>query len=167
VNRVTIGLGANLGEPSTQLQQAVEKLQARAEIAAMAVSPMYESPPLGPQDQPNFVNACLLATTTVAPEELLIILQAIEQAMGKAKVRHWGERCIDLDLLTYGNVHLNTATLQLPHPGVYQRRFVLQPLRDLLGGNFKMPNGEEIDTLLEACPPMPLVSLAQRLTLAK
>ena len=133
-----IGLGSNLEEPVKKLQQSLALLDSEA-TQLRAVSTFYVSKPQGPQDQPDYVNAVAKIETQLLPEALLIYLQQIEQQLGKVKKRHWGERCIDLDLLLYGDEtpvgfkeqSLNLPHLQLPHPMMTQRDFVLLPLQEL------------------------------------
>lgn len=146
-----IGLGANIVNPEAQLQAAIHCLERRDGIRVTGVSAVYKSPPMGPQDQPDFFNACASIETELAPETLLAEMQAIEIAMGRIKHRHWGERCIDLDLLLYGEHCMQTPELTLPHPGIDQRPFVLQPLIDLVGPDFKLPCLRQLGTLLSAC----------------
>ena len=152
---VFIGLGANIQHPGSQLQRATAQLAQHPGCELIGCSRVYESPPMGPQDQPNFLNAVLRLATSVPPVELLEALQSIERELGRVKVRHWGERCIDLDLLMYGQgetaITMTSESLTLPHPGIYDRDFVLRPLHDLVGPHYQMPNGEEIGTLLAAC----------------
>lgn len=146
-----VGLGSNIEEPATQLRRAYEALATLPDTRLIAVSSVYESLPMGPTDQPSFLNACAHIDTTISPSELLTALLAIETTMGRIRKRHWGERCIDLDLLFYGDVSLQSERLTLPHPGLYQRDFVLMPLAELLGREYLMPNGADIGTLLTTC----------------
>jgi len=143
-----VGLGANIDQPAAQLQVACQYLREIESSALIRLSRIYQSSPLGPQDQPDFFNACAHLQTTLTPEALLESLQQIEQRMGKRRVRHWGERCIDLDLLLCADQRRDTKALQLPHPGIYDRAFVLRPLADLVGLDYVMPNGDDIATLL-------------------
>ena len=146
-----VGLGSNIDEPAFQLRQACMALTSIPNTSLIAVSSVYESSPMGPSDQPPFLNACAQIDTTSDPAALLTALLKIETAMGRVRRRHWGERCIDLDLLFFGNTSLQTERLTLPHPGLYQRDFVLKPLADLLGNEYLMPNGVDIGTLLGKC----------------
>ncbi len=133
-----IGLGSNLDAPVKKLQQSLQALNSGA-TQLVAASSFYASKPQGPQDQPDYVNAVAKIQTALSPEALLSFLQQIEQQLGKVKKRHWGERCIDLDLLLYGQevqgvFHgqtLNLPHLQVPHPMMTQRDFVLLPLQEL------------------------------------
>jgi 2-amino-4-hydroxy-6-hydroxymethyldihydropteridine diphosphokinase len=132
--RVFIGLGSNLANPLLQVQSALRSLSELPSTQLQQVSPCYASTPQGPQDQPDFVNAVCLLQTELTPLALLDALQAIEQAQGRIKKRHWGERLIDLDILLYDNMLLQTECLTLPHPQMVQRDFVLIPLADIAPG---------------------------------
>ncbi|QHS08696.1 2-amino-4-hydroxy-6-hydroxymethyldihydropteridine diphosphokinase [Sinimarinibacterium sp. NLF-5-8] len=124
-----IGLGANLGDPPQQLQRALTLLATVCEV--QAVSPVYRSAPMGPADQPDYANAVCVLKTARAPEDLMRALLGIEQQMGRVRALHWGPRLIDLDLLHVDGQRCQSALLTLPHPGIAQRNFVLQPLLDL------------------------------------
>lgn len=147
-----MGLGSNIEEPAAQLRRGCTALAALPNTRLVAVSSVYESLPMGPSDQPPFLNACAQIETTTKPAALLTALLEIEAAMGRVRKRHWGERCIDLDLLFYGNTVLQSEALTLPHLGLYERDFVLRPLAELLGDEYLMPNGVDIGTLLQSCP---------------
>jgi len=146
-----VGLGANIDEPVTRLRQATALLAALPNTSIIQCSAIYRSHPLGPQDQPDFFNACVALSTEFTREGLLTAMQGIEQTMGRVRTRRWGERCIDLDLLLFGSEQCDTPTLQLPHPGIAQRDFVLAPLRELVPGDFEVPGAGDIDTLIEHC----------------
>lgn len=128
---VYIGLGSNLGDRLAYLQQAVRGLQQLASAQAVQVSSLYASAPMGPQDQPDYLNAVVSLDTVLSPLGLLDQLQALEQAAGRQRQRHWGERTLDVDLLHYGNLSLSHERLTLPHPGVGQRDFVDIPLLEI------------------------------------
>ena len=145
-----IGLGSNLDNPPAQLDQALAHLAATPGIRCDAVSPFYTSPPMGPSDQPDYVNAVVRILTPLAPLPLLDALQAIEQAQGRVRGRRWGERTLDLDLLLYGRETLALPRLTVPHPGIATRRFVLQPLVDL-DPALTLPDGTPVLRLLAAC----------------
>ncbi|OTG79289.1 2-amino-4-hydroxy-6-hydroxymethyldihydropteridine diphosphokinase [Acinetobacter sp. ANC 5054] len=123
-----IGLGSNLGDSQQILTEAVHKL---ASLGAIQVSKLYQSPPMGPQDQPNYLNAAVQLITDLAPLALLDELQRFEQESGRVRLRHWGERTLDLDLLIYGDEQIQNERLTVPHVGVLERDFVLRPLLDL------------------------------------
>ncbi len=135
-----IALGANLQEPLRQLQQALQHLAEHAAITVLACSSFYRSAPVGPQDQDDFINAACQISTELAPDALLAQLQRIESAHGRQRLRHWGPRSLDLDLLFYDDLVLHDAQLTLPHPRIAERAFVLYPLHDLLG-DAPLPDG--------------------------
>lgn len=129
---VYVAIGSNLDEPVLQVRQAFDSL-ARLDRSRLVVrSRIYRSAPLGPQDQPEFVNAAAGLLTQLTPRELLIELKQLEGALGKqTPVVRWGPRRIDLDLLVYGAERVDDADLTVPHPGVPVRNFVLYPLLDI------------------------------------
>jgi 2-amino-4-hydroxy-6-hydroxymethyldihydropteridine diphosphokinase len=126
-----IGVGSNLGDPAAQVRRAFVALAGLAGTRLVAHSRLYGSRPMGPADQPDFVNAAAGLLTSLSPLELLQALQGIEAAQGRRRERRWGERTLDLDLLLYGAVRLESPELTLPHPGLAQRAFVLHPLSDI------------------------------------
>lgn len=126
-----IGLGANLDEPVRQLRAALAELAQLPESRLLRASSLYRNPPMGPQDQPDYVNAVAALETALEPEALLDRLQALEQAHGRRRERRWGARTLDLDLLLYGQVQLATPRLTVPHVGVQERVFVLLPLSEI------------------------------------
>lgn len=126
--KVAVGLGSNLEDPIAQLDRACQTLNSSAQVRHFECSDYYFSKPLGPQDQPDFVNAVCVFETPLAPEALLAWLQQVEQMQGRVKKRHWGERLIDLDILLYAEISLNLEHLIIPHPYITERDFVLLPL---------------------------------------
>ncbi len=146
-----VGLGSNLADPAAQLALAVTRLAALPDTTLVAQSPFYASRPVGPQDQPDFVNGAVWLTTSLPPHDLLNQLQAIEQAHGRERLRHWGPRTLDLDLLLYGNQTLADERLTLPHRELANRDFVLQPLLDL-NPDLTLPDGRGLRQLRAQCP---------------
>lgn len=130
--RAFIGLGSNLDNPIDHVRRAFDALKSLPRTQWIAASGLYRSTPMGPVAQPDFINAVALIETWLAPEELLDELLHIERLHGRVRdgVR-WGPRTLDLDLLLYGNERIRTPTLQVPHPGVAERSFVLVPLAEL------------------------------------
>jgi 2-amino-4-hydroxy-6-hydroxymethyldihydropteridine diphosphokinase len=126
-----LGLGANLGDPAGQIRQALARLAAAEEVEVLAVSGFYLNPPLGPQDQPWYVNAAARIRTRLAPEELLRVLQQIENDLGRVRGERWGPRILDLDLLLYGGEIICTPEVIVPHPEMHRRAFVLAPLAEI------------------------------------
>ncbi|MBK1874109.1 MULTISPECIES: 2-amino-4-hydroxy-6-hydroxymethyldihydropteridine diphosphokinase [Marinobacter] len=156
-----IGLGSNLQEPVAQLARAVAELAALPTTTLVAQSPFYASSPVGPQDQPDFVNGTAWISTELEPHALLDQLQAIEQAHGRERLEHWGPRTLDLDLLIFGNQVLDDDRLTVPHRELPNRDFVLQPLLDLNPG-LKLPDGTTIANLRAQCPDNRLRKLPPR-----
>ena len=126
--RTYIGLGSNLGDSKHILAEAVLKLSS---LGTVQVSKLYQSPPMGPQDQPHYLNAVVQLDTTLSPLDLLDQLQKFEKDAGRIRLRHWGERTLDLDLLIYGQEQIHNERLTVPHVGVLERDFVVIPLLDL------------------------------------
>jgi len=123
-----IGLGSNLGDSRQILSEAIAKLKT---LGGVKVSKLYQSPPMGPQDQPNYLNAVAELNTDLMPLDLLDQLQRFEQEAGRVRVRRWGERTLDLDLLIYGDKKIQNERLTVPHIGILERDFVVIPLLDL------------------------------------
>lgn len=133
--RCYLGLGGNLtnelGSPSQHIYNAIQSLEAHPQITQVKASSLYASKPMGPQDQPDFINAVVEIETTLAPHDLLSLCQQLEQQAQRVRLRHWGERSLDVDVLLYGDEQVNSPTLTVPHPGITQRNFVLIPLAEL------------------------------------
>lgn len=142
---VYIALGSNLNNPLEQLLQGVRSLQ---KFANFAVSPFYGSKPLGPQDQPDYVNAVAKFDTELSPIELLDHLQSIENQQGRVRLRRWGERTLDLDILLYGNKQIQSERLTVPHYDMHNREFVIVPLYDL-SPDLILPNGTPVAELYQ------------------
>ncbi|WNO60522.1 2-amino-4-hydroxy-6-hydroxymethyldihydropteridine diphosphokinase [Rheinheimera sp. MMS21-TC3] len=150
--RCFIGLGANLAQPITQLQQALVAIKALPNTKLVAASSFYGSKPMGPQDQPDYVNAVVAVDTTLTPLDLLNRLQQIEQQQGRQrKADRWGPRTLDLDILLYGQDILNSERLTIPHYGLSQREFVLYPLAEI-APELILPNGTVLQDLLTQVP---------------
>lgn len=126
-----IGLGSNLDDPAAQLRRAFDELESVPGVQAVRRSRLFRTPPWGRTDQPDFVNAVAELETTLAPHALLQALQALERRFGRARREHWGPRVLDLDLLLHGDARIEDDLLQLPHPHLHERAFVLAPLADL------------------------------------
>lgn len=127
-----VAVGSNLDDPAAQVRTAIERLASLGCSRLIARSALYRSAPLGPQDQPEFVNAAVGLLTQLTPVQLLHALKELEQSMGRTvPVVRWGPRRIDFDLLVYGAQRISEPHLTVPHPGVPIRNFVLYPLRDI------------------------------------
>jgi 2-amino-4-hydroxy-6-hydroxymethyldihydropteridine diphosphokinase len=127
-----IGLGSNLGNPGAQLKEALLQLEDTPGIELRKISGFYRSAPWGKLDQDDFLNAVAMVETELQPGELLEVLLQIEQQMGRDRsAGRWGPRCIDLDLLTYDDLVMKSPSLELPHPRMHLRAFVLRPVLEL------------------------------------
>jgi len=127
-----IALGSNLERPEQQLKKAIIALQSLPESCLLKVSSLYGSSPMGPQDQPDYINAVVKIETALEPLALLDQLQALEAVFGRVKGERWGARVLDLDLLLYGDQVIDHPRLQVPHIGISERAFVLLPLSELV-----------------------------------
>jgi 2-amino-4-hydroxy-6-hydroxymethyldihydropteridine diphosphokinase len=143
-----IGLGGNLGDAAATVRAAAAELAETAGVGSCALSPLYRSAPVDTTG-PDFINAVARIETTLAPLDLLDALQAMETHHGRQRPYYHAPRTLDLDLLLYGDVHMNDPRLILPHPRMHERAFVLRPLADLAPA-LALPQGE-LDTLLSRC----------------
>ncbi|MGR8919424.1 MAG: 2-amino-4-hydroxy-6-hydroxymethyldihydropteridine diphosphokinase [Gammaproteobacteria bacterium] len=160
--RVTayVGLGSNLDEPAEQLRAALVALRQLPETRLVAESALYGNPPMGPQDQPDYVNAVAALETGLDARALLAELQAIERARGRVRDgKRWGPRVLDLDLLLYGAEVIAVEGLTVPHPGIAERAFVLVPLAEIAPG-LTLPTLGPLDALLAAVDRSSVVPLA-------
>jgi 2-amino-4-hydroxy-6-hydroxymethyldihydropteridine diphosphokinase len=156
-----IALGGNLGDVRDTLDRAMAALCAGAEVRLLARSSDYRTPPWGVTDQPPFINCAIVAATELAPPALLARAQSIERQFGRdrSRERHWGPRTLDIDLIAYDDVRLNTPDLTLPHPRLLERAFVLVPLaeiapeRRILGMRIKDALARIDQTGIEKLPP--------------
>jgi 2-amino-4-hydroxy-6-hydroxymethyldihydropteridine diphosphokinase len=135
-----VALGSNLGDPLGQVEQAFEALNRLPATRLVARSRLYRSTPMGgPPGQPDYLNAVARLVTGLAPLDLLRGLQAIEQASGRQRGERWGPRTLDLDVLVYGSVQIDSAELQVPHPRMTERPFVLLPLYEVAPSDLSVP----------------------------
>lgn len=148
MTRAYIGLGSNLDNPRSQVLEAYRELAQEEGIRLLARSSLYLSEPMGPQDQPEFINAVAAIETPLEPLVLLEILQAIENKHARKRESHWGPRTLDLDLLLYGDERILLPDLTVPHPGIAERSFVLLPLREIAPG-LAIEGLGSVDELLE------------------
>lgn len=144
---VYLGLGANLNAPREQLVNAVVALRQLPHSEFIAVSHHYASKPMGPQDQPDYVNAVAAIKTTLSPEQLLDLTQKIELEHGRVrKKERWGPRTLDIDILLFGEQIINTERLTVPHYGLTEREFVVYPLLEI-APNLLLPSGIKLNTI--------------------
>lgn len=152
MNKVFVGLGSNLDEPLLQLQRAIECIRETKNIELDNVSSFYRSAPMGPQDQPDYINAVVELSTDLKAENFLDCLQEIENKQGRIRSERWGARTLDLDIILYGKEEINTERLTVPHYGMSERDFVLYPLSDLVDEDFEIPKVGKLKQLLAKCP---------------
>ena len=154
-----VGLGSNLEDPQGQVRRALDELAHITDTRVTVRSPLYKSAPLGPQDQPDYINAVAALDTALTPLALLAALRRIEQRHGRVRDgTRWGPRSLDLDILLYGDVVMDTPELTLPHPGLPERAFVLYPLFDI-APHLAVPGRgtvRELRELISGTPPMRL-----------
>jgi 2-amino-4-hydroxy-6-hydroxymethyldihydropteridine diphosphokinase len=147
---ILLGLGSNIGDREQQLQQALKRLTEHADICIVAISNIYETKPVGDSDQPDFLNMTAMVETSLTPIELLKRCLSVETDMGRVRTRRWGPRIIDVDLLIFNDITLETPELRLPHPEIVNRSFVLIPLNDIAPQLF-LSNGRSVGELADAC----------------
>ena len=156
-----IGLGSNLGSSIGYLNSAIDSLRSDDRIQDIQVSNFYTSKPHGPQDQPDYVNAVARFFSSYAPHDLLCALQQIEKDNDrKRNGERWGARTLDLDLLLYDNIIINTETLTVPHPWMCERSFVLYPLQEL-SPKLVFPDGRTLEQCISKVPADDLKLLRQ------
>lgn len=162
MTRVYIGLGSNLATPQQQLETALAAIAALPGCRLAEVSSFYASDPLGPADQPRYVNAVAALDCSLTPLALLDALQAIEREQGRVrKAERWGPRTLDLDILLFGDLQLDDERLCVPHYHMHARAFVLYPLAEIAPG-LRLPDGRALSELLAACPCSGLERLARQ-----
>ena len=152
-----IAVGSNLQNPAQQLDLAAIALNKLPHSHIARLSSIYRSAAVGPGEQPDYLNAVICLTTTLAPSELLAALQHIEQEQGRERGERWGPRTLDLDLLLYGDLTIVSATLTVPHPRMHERDFVLYPLLEISDTTLTLPDGRDLETLVNQCPRGQLV----------
>ncbi|MDN0110947.1 2-amino-4-hydroxy-6-hydroxymethyldihydropteridine diphosphokinase [Yersinia mollaretii] len=147
--RVYIALGSNQAMPLQQVKTALEALEHLPRTRLVACSPFYRTKPLGPQDQPDFLNAVVALDTSLPPEQLQDHTQAIERNQGRVrKEQRWGPRTLDLDIMLYGDQVITTDRLTVPHYGLKEREFMLYPLADI-APDLIFPDGETLSARLK------------------
>jgi len=156
-----IGLGGNLDNPLELLRSARQAIGAVAEIREIACSSYYRSAPMGPEGQPDYVNAVLAVETRLSPHELLEALQTIELSHGRVRTGlRWGPRTLDLDIVLYGDLQIQDEALTVPHVGLAEREFVLYPLAEIAPADLSIPGKGRLSDLLAACPLRGLEKIA-------
>jgi 2-amino-4-hydroxy-6-hydroxymethyldihydropteridine diphosphokinase len=161
-----IGLGSNLSDlvdgqhrdSKSQLQLAINSLSEHPQVQLLKLSSFYQTPAIGPGEQPDYINAAALLQTELRPLALLDLLQSIENQQGRVRTVRWGARTLDLDILLYDQLQENSPRLSLPHPRMHERGFVLAPLCEI-AADLCLPNGENISELLANCSMQGIVRL--------
>ena len=162
MHTVYLGLGANLNAPRKQIHAAVAALKALKDVEFVCVSHDYASKPMGPQDQPDYVNAVACVKTALKPEQLLDLTQAIELEHGRVrKEERWGPRTLDIDILLFGNDVINTPRLTVPHYGLTEREFVVYPLLEI-APTLVLPNNQSLADITKTLPLNDLQQLPQQ-----
>lgn len=146
-----IGIGSNQAQPIEQAKQAIKALSAISETTLVSCSSLYCSAPMGPQDQPDYINAVAKLDTSLSAIELLDALQTIEQSQGRVrKESRWGPRTLDLDIILYADQTINNERLTIPHYGMKEREFVLYPLYEI-APQLHLPDGTSLIEVLKGC----------------
>ena len=144
-----LSLGSNLGDRLNHLRSAIELLRA-SRMRILRCSAVYETEPVDLEEQPDFLNMALAARTPLGPQAVLAACREVEQRLGRRRPEE--ARTIDIDLLYYGTVELSTEILELPHPRLYERRFVLVPLQEIASDFLDPVRDQTIESLLKRCP---------------
>lgn len=148
---VYVGIGANLDDPQQQVKEAITELDQLANTQLIQASSLYHSKPVGPQDQPDYINAVACIETELEPIELLDALQNLEQEHGRVRKRHWGERTLDLDIILIDQQVIESERLTIPHPFAMERSFVLFPLIEI-APELIFPDGQSLQQLCTQIP---------------
>ena len=148
-----VGIGSNLADPELQVRRAFEALAGLPDSRLLACSPLYRTAPVGPQDQPDYVNAVARLETRLSAPGLLAVLQAIERSRGRVRDgSRWGPRILDLDILLFGGACIDRPGLHLPHPELANRAFALVPLADVAPADLSVPGLGSLASMLDRCP---------------
>ncbi len=148
MNRVYLALGSNLADPLHQIDAALAALDTLPETSRVATSSFYRTPPYGPADQPDYLNAVVALDTALLPETLLDHTQHIELEHGRVrKAERWGPRTLDIDIMLFGNQVIHTPRLTVPHYDMHNRAFMLLPLLEVAPG-LRLPDGRPLSGVL-------------------
>ncbi|RJQ32696.1 MAG: 2-amino-4-hydroxy-6-hydroxymethyldihydropteridine diphosphokinase [Actinobacteria bacterium] len=143
---VYLSLGSNIGERKKSLEEAIKELKTK--LGILAISSVYQSKPIGLEDQPDFYNLVIKARTDLNPHQLLDYIQHIEVNLGRKREARWGPRTIDIDILLYNNQVISSDRLVIPHPRMIERLFVLKPLLEV-EPELELPDRKEVKNYLE------------------
>ncbi len=156
--RVYLGLGSNLNSPPRQIKAALKAIAKLPGTRLIRCAPWYQSIAIGPGSQARYINTVAEIDSVLKPRALLQALQKIEKQQGRKRIVRWGPRSLDIDILLYAEQSLNTRQLQIPHPRLGERNFVLQPLLDI-APTLNLPDGTPLARLLANCSPEGIVRL--------
>jgi 2-amino-4-hydroxy-6-hydroxymethyldihydropteridine diphosphokinase len=149
LNQVYLGIGSNKNHPYFRIYTVLKQINRIKSTNIVKKSSLYITKPLGPQAQPNFINSVIEIRTNLKPMELLDQLQNLERLHNRKKTKRWGPRSMDIDILIYNNLIMNTDKLVIPHPGLEYRDFVLMPLYEITSYRFEIPKYGKIITLIK------------------
>jgi 2-amino-4-hydroxy-6-hydroxymethyldihydropteridine diphosphokinase len=147
--KAVVALGANIGNPSEQMNLAIAMLKEATEV--IAISTFYTTKPVGGPEQPDYINAVCILESELPALDLLSLLQGIEKSLGRERIERWGPRTIDLDLIQYGSLLSKAEELELPHPRAHERRFVIEPWHEIEPDAVLLTHGK-ISELLAQLP---------------
>jgi 2-amino-4-hydroxy-6-hydroxymethyldihydropteridine diphosphokinase len=147
-NTAYLSLGSNMGDRKKLLLKGIELLSRYSGISIEKVSPIYETDPVGFTDQPLFLNLAIKLKTSLSPQELLSKMHEVEKELDRQRVQKWGPRTIDLDILLYNSVSIQTEALEIPHPRMLERAFVLVPLSEIAPDNVYPDKGISLKRVL-------------------
>ncbi len=159
--KVYLGLGSNLNSPPRQIKAALKSIAKLPGTRLACCAPWYQSIAIGPGSQPRYINTVVAIDTVLKPRALLKALQGIEIQQGRKRIVRWGPRTLDIDILLYANQTLKTRQLQIPHPRLGERNFVLYPLADI-APQLNLPDDTPLARLLANCSPEGIVRLSAK-----
>ncbi|MEM1403574.1 MAG: 2-amino-4-hydroxy-6-hydroxymethyldihydropteridine diphosphokinase [Pseudomonadota bacterium] len=151
-----LGLGANLGDALGALRGAHQLLIQHPDVIVTGTSAIYKTAPVGPPGQDDYLNAAIAIRSNLNADRLLDVLQHLEHCAGRQRLERWGPRTLDVDLLLYGSEVIDSPRLTVPHPRLFERNFVLLPLRDLLPDEWTFPDGSVLSDRVQAAPQNPI-----------
>jgi 2-amino-4-hydroxy-6-hydroxymethyldihydropteridine diphosphokinase len=162
---VLLSLGSNLGNRSENISKALDLLSTGNILSDITISSIYETEPFGYKNQPWFLNTAVLGSTHFTPQILLSSCQQIERKIGRKSHLRWREREIDIDIILYGNLIINSDKISIPHPAMHLRRFVLAPANEIAGSMMHPKFGKTIKQLLMECADRSEVRLIESLVI--
>ena len=149
MNQVYLGIGSNKNHPYFRIYTVLKQINRIKSTNIVKKSSLYVTKPLGPQAQPNFINCVIEIRTNLEPLALLYELQNLERVHNRKKTKRWGPRSMDIDILIYNNLIMNTDKLTIPHPGLKYRDFVLIPLYEIARYGYEIPKYGKITSLVK------------------